>query len=124
MRIHTFPTHNPKECPVFDYLKSGEKTVEGRPYSRKYHGLKSGDTIVFVSGDRKVKMVIKSIKRYKTLENYLRKETLSKALPGVSSVKKATEIYNKWSSPAKRRKLKSKYGFSMLAIRVASPSPA
>eukprot|EP01047_Picozoa_sp_COSAG01_P136099 COSAG01_NODE_66440_length_270_cov_0.602339_1_plen_31_part_10 len=30
--IYQFPTSNPKDIPVLDYLISGRKTVEGRPY--------------------------------------------------------------------------------------------
>ena len=32
--IYNFPTSNPKDIPVLDYLISGRKTVEGRPYSK------------------------------------------------------------------------------------------
>ena len=48
MDTHKFATHNPPEVPVFDYLKSGAKTVEGRPYSSKYHRVKVGDSIQFI----------------------------------------------------------------------------
>ena len=118
MSTHVLPTDNPKEMPVFDLLKSGEKTVEGRPYSKKYHKIKAGDTITFRDGKRKQKATVASVKTYPSLSAYLRGETLRKTLPGVKSQKGAVRIYNKWSSPASRRQLKGKYGAAMLAIRL------
>ena len=61
---------------------------------------------------------VKSVKRYRTLEGYLRGESLRKTLPGIHSTQQAVKIYNKWSSPSQRNSLRSKYGYSMLAIRV------
>ena len=45
-------------------------------------------------------------------------EGLRKTLPGVTSVAEATQIYNKWSTPKQRSKLRQKHGYAMLAIRV------
>jgi ASC-1-like (ASCH) protein len=118
MRTRTFATSNPSEAPVFDHLKSGKKTVEGRPYSSKYQQVQPGDHIVFTNGSRKHKVVVRSVKKYKTLKGYLRGEGLRKTLPGVTSVAEATQIYNKWSTPKQRSDLRKKHGYSMLAIRV------
>jgi hypothetical protein len=35
---------------VFTHLRNGTKTVEGRPYSKKYHAVKAGDVIAFKHG--------------------------------------------------------------------------
>jgi ASC-1-like (ASCH) protein len=118
MKTRTFATSNPPEAPVFDHLKSGRKTVEGRPYSSKYQQVDSGDHILFTNGNRKHKATVKSVKKYRTLKGYLRGEGLRKTLPGVSSVAEATQIYNKWSTPKQRSKLREKHGYAMLAIRV------
>jgi ASC-1-like (ASCH) protein len=118
MTKRTFPTHNPPEAPVFDHLKSGKKTVEGRPYSKKYQPVAPGDTIVFTSADRKHKATVRSVKKYKTLKGFLRGEGLRKTLPGVKSVAEATQIYNKWSTAKQRSDLRKKYDYAMLAIRV------
>ena len=47
MKTHTFETSNPRECPVFDLMRKGEKTVEGQPYSKKYHKVQEGDSIIY-----------------------------------------------------------------------------
>ena len=118
MTTRTFATSNPPEAPVFDHLKSGKKTVEGRPYSPKYQQVESGDTIVFTSSGKKHKATVKSVKKYKTLKGYLRGEGLRRTLPGVTSVAEATQIYNKRSTPKQGSKLRQKHGYAMLAIRV------
>ena len=43
MTARTFATSNPPEAPIFDHLKSGKKTVEGRPYSPKYQQVVSSE---------------------------------------------------------------------------------
>ena len=42
----------------------------------------------------------KSVKRYRTLEGYLRGESLRKTLPGIHGTQQAVKLYNKWSSPS------------------------
>ena len=73
---------------------------------------------VITSSGKKHKATVKSVKKYKTLKGYLRGEGLRRTLPGVTSVVEATRIYNKWSTPKQRSKLRQKHGFAMLAIRV------
>jgi ASC-1-like (ASCH) protein len=118
MTTRTFSTSNPPECPVFTHLRNGTKTVEGRPYSKKYHAVKAGDVIAFRHGSSVYRAKVKSVKWYQTLQGYLRGESLRKTLPGVHSTQQAVKIYNKWSSLAQRNRLKNKFGYSMLAIRV------
>ena len=36
---HNIPIQNPKDCPTFDMIKSGIKTVEGRKFSLKKNGI-------------------------------------------------------------------------------------
>ena len=118
MKTRRFATHNPPDNPVFDYLKSGAKTIEGRPYSTKYHQVAAGDRIVFVNGSSQHKATVKSVKKYKTLSAYLQGEGLKRTLPGVTTVKEGTRVYDKWSSPGQRSKLRQKHGYAMIAIRV------
>eukprot|EP01051_Picozoa_sp_SAG22_P018688 SAG22_NODE_3220_length_1847_cov_8.779176_3_plen_118_part_00 len=116
--IHTLLTSNPNDIPVLDLLIEGKKTVEGRPYSLKYHKIKKGDTLIFKHKSKQHEVKVKSIRKYKTLEDYLKGEGLKKTLPGINSMEKAVKIYNRWSTPGRRAQLQSKYGYGMLAIRV------
>ena len=118
MKVHTFETSNPRECPVFDLMRKGEKTVEGRPYSKKYHKVQEGDRIIFKHNGSTFKARVKSVRRYKTFKGYLKGESLQRTLPGINRLDEAVKIYNKWSSPRRRQRLRHKYGYAMLAIRV------
>ena len=118
MTTHELTIQNPKECPTFTYLKKGIKTVEGRKNSEKYQKYKKDDTLIFICGKEKLKTKITYIHRYKTVADYLKKETLKRALPCVKTVKEGVEIYNLWTSQKERNSLRKKYGYGFLGIGV------
>lgn len=118
MATHYLSILNPKECPTYTYIKQGIKTVEGRKYSEKYQKYKRGDTLIFTFKKEKLKTKITYIHRYKTVEDYLRRETLKKALPCVDTIKKGVEIYNLWTSEEEREKLRKKFGYGFMGIGI------
>lgn len=118
MTTHYLSILNPKECPTYTFIKEGIKTVEGRKNSEKYQAYKKGDTLIFTCDGEELKTEITYIHRYKTVEDYLRRETLKKALPCVKTVKEGVEIYNLWTKKKDREKLRKKYGFGFLGIGV------
>jgi len=128
VRFHLYVNNNPntnnitiqnsKECPTFDMIKSGIKTVEGRKFSPKYQKYNIGDRLVFLYGNEKLTTLITDIKKYKTVEDYLKTETLKKALPCINRIQKGIEIYNTWTSPEERQNLLNKYGYSFLGIHI------
>jgi len=120
---HILPIKNPKDCPTYDYIKSGIKTVEGRLYKSKYIFYQIGDKLTFVNSDTKEEKeefstIITDIRKYKTLEDYLVNEGFDKVLPCVKSMKKAIDIYNRWSNEKERKELQDKYGFGFMGIQV------
>lgn len=124
-KIHLLTIRNPEECPTFDLIKSGEKTVEGRKNNEKYQEYKVGDYIKFYCDKKrgcrkKENLLTKIIKinKYRTIEDYLRKETLKKALPCVKTIKEGVNIYNLFSSKSERDALMKKYGYSFLGIHI------
>ena len=124
-KIHLLTIRNPKECPTFDLIKSGKKTVEGRKNNEKYQEYKVGDYINFYCdkprGCRKKEYLltkITKINKYKTVEDYLKTETLKKALPCVKTIKEGVKLYNLFSSQSERNALKKKYGHSFIGIHI------
>ena len=124
-KTHLLTIRNPVECPTFDLIKSGKKTVEGRKNNEKYQEYRVGDYIKFYCdkerGCRKKEYLltkITKINKYKTVEDYLRKETLKKALPCVKTIKEGVEIYNLFSSQSERNSLRKQYGYSFLGIHI------
>ena len=124
-KIHLLTIRNPEECPTFDLIKSGKKTVEGRKNNEKYQEYRVGDYIKFYCdkkrGCRKKEYLltkITKINKYKTVEDYLRKETLKRALPCVKTIKEGVKIYNLFSSQSERNALRKQYGHSFLGIHI------
>lgn len=116
--IHKIPILNPPDCPTFDLIKAGTKVVEGRKYSEKYRNIKKGDKILFINGNAKCMVVVVYINNYKTIEDYLTNETLERALPCVTNIKDAINIYNKWTTPEERNKLLKENGYSFIGIGI------
>ena len=96
----------------------GLKTVEGRKNCEKYQKYKVGDTLEFKCGDDLFATKITYIHKYFGIRDYLEKETLEKALPGVQSMEEGIRIYNKFNSEKERTKLREKYGYGVLGIGI------
>lgn len=118
MSTHYLSILNPEECPTFDYIKNGIKTVEGRKNSKKYQKYSIGDTLIFTYKVQEVKTKILYINRYKTVKDYLEKETLKNALPNIKTIEDGINIYNLWTSVEEREKLREKYDYSFLGIGI------
>ena len=85
--------------PWFSFIRQGIKPVEGRKNSPKYQKIQPGDFIEFINGTDKFLSLVTEIRSYVSLEEYLYDVTPSKALPGVSTLKEAINIYLPWSTP-------------------------
>lgn len=116
--IHNLDIQNPDICPTFTYIKQGIKTVEGRKNSEKYQQYKKGDILIFHYKGETVKTKITYIHKYKTVGDYLKKETLKRALPCVKRIKDGIKIYNMWTSEKERNLLRKKYGYSFIGIGI------
>ena len=117
-KTHNLTIQNPKECPTFDLIASGIKTVEGRKNSLKYQEYKPGDFLNFINGKRTIMTLITKINKYSDVEEYLREETLKKALPCVKTIKEGVKMYNRWTKPSERNMLRKKYGYGFLGIHI------
>ncbi len=86
--------------PWFSLLQSGQKPVEGRKGKQKYKQLKHGDKLCFqCTGTKKSFLAtVEKIDYFASINEYLEKVTLDKALPGITEYKKALEIYYQWNT--------------------------
>ena len=117
-KTHNLTIQNPKECPTFDLISSGIKTVEGRKNSPKYQEYNPGDFLNFINGKRTLMTLITKINKYSDVKEYLQKETLKRALPCVKTIKEGVEMYNRWTKPSERNMLRKKYGYGFLGIHI------
>ena len=85
--------------PWFTLIKLGLKTVEGRLNKSDFKKMNIGDIITFYNDDfnhREIQVKIIKIKYYKTFEIYLRKETLTRCLPGFYKINDGLDVYFKY----------------------------
>ena len=116
IRIHHFSIQNPPDAPCFTMIQNGTKRVEGRINKPKYHDLEVDDIIDFECNGKHVFRTIDYIHQYNTLLEYLQWEGLKNALPNVTSLDEAIEIYNRFNTEREREECRLKYGSGFLGI--------
>ena len=79
--------------PWFNYIKSGEKTIEGRLNKDFWKDLNIDDIIIWYNNDKnfKTKVIKKNI--YKSFRDYLSNEDLNKCLPNINNIDDGLNIY-------------------------------
>lgn len=101
--------------PWFSFIRSGQKRVEGRKYAPKYASLRPGEPIEFYLDDESFVAKVVKVISYPTLEAYLEAEGIEKALPGVSSMDEAVNIYLAFNS---RETIEASGGFLGIHVSV------
>lgn len=87
--------------PWFTLITLGLKICEGRLNKGDFSKMQIGDTITFTNDDfnhREVSVRITKITKFKTFESYLKKETLKKCLPGITTIDNGLSVYFKYFS--------------------------
>lgn len=80
----------------FDYVKNGQKVIEGRLKRRKFANFRIDDEIE-ISNDfnnDKLKIKIVDIKTYQTFEDFLKNNNIKNILPNIQSIEEGLDIYN------------------------------
>lgn len=91
---------------MFDLVKSGKKTIEGRIYDNKRSIIKIGDFINFKknNSDETVMVQVLKITKHGDFEKSLRSGKLKNMLPGFRTVKEGIEYYYKFPNYEKKSK--------------------
>ena len=87
--------------PWFSLIYYKIKKVEGRLNKGDFAKMEVGDTITFTNDNfnkREFKVTIKRKIFYKTFEEYLKQETLKRALPTIETLSDGLSIYYKYFS--------------------------
>lgn len=87
--------------------------MEGRKGLSKYANWQKGDMLVFFLGDDEFETTVTGINRYDSIEDYLKGETIERALPGVKTIEEGVRIYLQWST----REEIEKYGFIGIGVQ-------
>lgn len=113
------PKFHGKICKLTESIINGKKTVEGRAYNPNLHKLKKGDKINIVDKDVNILCDVTYINKYSDVKEYLKEETIEKALPNcVNSIKEGIELYNIFTQPEKRENLRKQYGYGFIGIGI------
>ena len=86
----------PLKQPWLNFIKSGQKTVEGRLNKGIFSRLKQGETITFINKKLKLEVLVTYIKHYKSFEELLMAEGIKHVLPNVSSINDGVKIYHQF----------------------------
>jgi ASC-1-like (ASCH) protein len=81
----------------FNYIKNGEKTVEGRILKDKYKDVKIENVIEFINRSKEEEKIFRKVTKIKTFDNFtemINKIGVEKLLPNVSSKKEGVNIYH------------------------------
>lgn len=84
--------------PWFSLIRQGKKPVEGRKATERFKKIKALDTIEFFCDSKSFTCWVEGVNRYSSVEEYLRSETLERALPGIFSMEEGIRIYLQWST--------------------------
>ncbi len=82
---------------IFSCLKNGSKSIDTRAATAKYRNIKSGDTLVFVCGGKKLSKQVKEARRFKTIPGLKRALKYKKIMPWLKSSKDMEKEYYKFS---------------------------
>lgn len=83
---------------IFDLICSGEKSIDTRPYSTKFDGLRAGDEIIFkhVKTGEAITKQVKRVSRYKSLDELIKNKDISKIISGAKTKEDLLRVYKKF----------------------------
>ena len=92
--------HNHRSEPFFSYLKTGQKTIEGRLKKGKYVKIGTGDIINVESMEdgEIVTVEVTEVRHYRTFKEMLENEEIRKILPNVQTPEEGASIYRQFYS--------------------------
>lgn len=96
--------------PYLSFIKSGQKTVEGRLAKKKYLNLSKGDLIKI--NDLEVEVM--NVSKYKSFEDLMSTEGIKNVIPNAKSLKEAVDIYYQFYS----KKDENLFGVVGISIKI------
>lgn len=116
---YKFSFRDLSNCPLYQEIINGTKTVEGRKNSEQYHNLKVDDHILLDCKGKGILVCrITYINKYNDIKDFLDNESVKNALPCANTIQDGIKIYNQYVSNDEISKLKDKYGYGFLGIGI------
>ena len=108
------PTLHVKDPWLF-YIQTGEKKIEGRQGSREKFAKWIGSEVSFYNDKRKIPVEVTDVRHYDNLYQYLDKEGVENAVPGIQTKEEAVKIYHGFYSD---ESITSKGGMNAIVVKL------
>lgn len=99
-----------------EHIKSGRKRWEGRLNVGAAAGIIAGSHVTFSTGNERLDMLVKSVRKYSSFESMLRDLGVDTCLPGVTSLTDGIAVYHSFPGYAQKERQ-----FGVLAMELIEP---
>jgi ASC-1-like (ASCH) protein len=96
--------------PYLSFIKSGQKTIEGRLNKGKFGSLEVGDILTLSNTSLQFKVIGK--RKYKTFQEMITSEGIERVIPDKTTIEDAVNVYYKFYTP------KQEQEFGVLAVEI------
>lgn len=123
--VYLYSFRDPEGCPLYEMIREGKKTVEGRKNSPYYQKVNIGDTILL--SDRKkgiLECEVTYVKLYSDVKEYLASEGIDNVfgIPSkcrnITNIDEGARLYHEFVKEEEISSLKSKYGHGVMGIGI------
>jgi len=97
--------------PYLSFIKSGQKTVEGRLNKGKFGYLEIGD-ILTLSDSSNLEFEVTGKRAYTTFQEMIISEGIERVIPDKESIKDAVDVYYRFYTPEQEQE------FGVLAVEI------
>lgn len=123
-KVHVLPFKDLPNCQLYNQILLGNKTVEGRKYSKTYQKIKQSDTVLLSYRKRGIlECDVTYVNLYGDIIEYLTVEGINKVFGdktkcNVTNVDDGLKIYEQFVRNEDVRKIKSTYGYGFMGIGI------
>ncbi|OHA04438.1 MAG: hypothetical protein A2934_00370 [Candidatus Sungbacteria bacterium RIFCSPLOWO2_01_FULL_47_10] len=103
-----------KNGDIFEAIRNGTKRVETRAASKKFRGIRAGDTLKLVCGKQSFEKKVKRVHLFRTIESLLRRYSVKAINPNVDSKEELVRLY--YSFRGYRQAIK-RYGLIAMELK-------
>lgn len=123
--VYLYSFRDPDGCPLYEMIREGKKTVEGRKNSPYYQKVNVGDTILLSERKKGIlECEVTYVKLYSDVKEYLAAEGIDAVFGNpskcrnISSIDEGAKLYYEFVKEEEISSLKSKFGHGFMGIGI------
>lgn len=124
-QVHLLNFRDPDGCPLYEQIKIGNKTVEGRKNSIIYQKIKVGDTLLLSDRSKGIlECDVTYVNLYADISEYIVGQGLNNVFGnvvncrGIKNIQDGTNIYHEFVDSSQILDLKKRFGHGFLGIGI------